>query len=210
MGLPGETPQTMKESMEFGAELKTAYGYHILSPFPGTEVRERAKEFGIRILNNDWLRYDANQAVTESDEVPKWLLNKTVKDFNNAIEEAIRIQQKEVGEGILNTPEAKEDYLLRKRRTLAWRLLKNDRIERHGKILDNGEDPKKLLVDKIYFLKAISDVLTREWVEWGINQLINEGLLEYTKDNQTITWKWVDIGKGKTRTKFQHEILIPR
>lgn len=201
MGLPGETPQTMKESMEFGNELDTAHGFHILSPFPGTEVRERAKEFGLRILHSNWLRYDANQAVTESDEVPKELLNKTVNDFNYNLEGLIRDQQKEVEEGTLNTPEAKEDYLLRKRRTLAWRLLKNDRIERHGKLENNGEDPKKLLADEIYSIKAVSDALSREWVEWGLTQLINEGLLECTKDDHTITWKWADIGKGKVKAK---------
>jgi len=42
LGLPGETPQTLKETNDFGKRLKdrgALCGFHILAPFPGTEER---------------------------------------------------------------------------------------------------------------------------------------------------------------------------
>ncbi len=196
MGLPGETPQTMRESLEFGAELDTAYGYHILAPFPGTEVREKSKEFGIRILHDDFLRYDANQAVTESDEVPRELLNKVVGEFNEAIESCIRDTERDVVEGKA-TPEMVAEINLRRRRKLAWLLLKNDHIERNGVLENNGEKPLKLLVDKMHSFKSVSNILTRDQVELVISQFIKEGLLEYDSNDHQIVWKWVQIGKKK-------------
>lgn len=204
MGLPGETPQTMKESLEFGASLNTSYGYHILSPFPGTEVREKAKEFGIRILHNNWLRYDANQAVTESDEVPKELLNKVVGEFNAAIEECIRDTERQVEQGTA-TPEMVAEINLRRRRKLAWLLLKNDRIERHGITENNGEEPVKLLADKMHSFGSISRILKRDHVETVLRQFVKEGLLEYKTDDNKIQWNWVDIG-AKVRKKQTPEI----
>ena len=42
LGLPGETPQTIKDTLDFGERLKEQgmlYGFHLLAPFPGTEIR---------------------------------------------------------------------------------------------------------------------------------------------------------------------------
>ncbi|MEX2706647.1 MAG: radical SAM protein [Candidatus Freyrarchaeum guaymaensis] len=200
MGLPGETPETMQESLEFGKQLNTSHGYHILAPFPGTEVREKADEFGIRILHNNWLRYDANQAVTESDAVPKELLNKVVREFNQKIEEIIREREREVDEGRA-PPEVVEDVMLRRRRKLAWLLLKNDRIERNGVLENNGEDPAKLLIDKMYSYRSISRILKKDQVERIIRNFIEEGLLEYEANDHTIIWKWVQIGKKQPQRK---------
>ncbi len=66
MGLPGETPETVRQTMEFAKNLCNSYGYHILAPFPGTEVREKAEQYGMRILTSDWDQYDANRSVCES------------------------------------------------------------------------------------------------------------------------------------------------
>ena len=70
IGLPGETEETLKKTVEFANELHnefgSLYGFHILAPFPGTEVRERAAEYGLEILSNDWTKYDANHVVTRT------------------------------------------------------------------------------------------------------------------------------------------------
>ena len=57
LGLPGETPERARETLAFAMELAerwgTQYGFHYLSPFPGTELFEQAKELGIRILTQE-------------------------------------------------------------------------------------------------------------------------------------------------------------
>ncbi|MFZ5565198.1 MAG: B12-binding domain-containing radical SAM protein, partial [Thermodesulfobacteriota bacterium] len=63
LGLPGETPETIEETRRFGEKIKAmgaSYGFHLLAPFPGTEIRDRATELGIRILTDDWREYHAN------------------------------------------------------------------------------------------------------------------------------------------------------
>src|SRR5690606_9503031 len=70
VGLPGETEETLRKTVEFAEELKnefgSLYGFHILSPFPGTEVREKAAEYGLEILHSDWRQYDANHVVSRT------------------------------------------------------------------------------------------------------------------------------------------------
>lgn len=78
LGLPGETPATMQESMEFGRRLKALgllYGFHLLAPFPGTEVRDRSEALGLRILTDDWSQYHANRAVVETPAVTREMLD---------------------------------------------------------------------------------------------------------------------------------------
>ena len=54
LGLPGETDDTAEETMAFSRTLGKTRGYHLLAPFPGTELRERAGEYEIRILSDNW------------------------------------------------------------------------------------------------------------------------------------------------------------
>ncbi|MCU0820969.1 MAG: B12-binding domain-containing radical SAM protein [Spirochaetes bacterium] len=90
MGLPGETHETVKQSLEFGKSLCKTYGYHILSPFPGTEVREKADEYGLKILTNDWDKYDANQSVSETQWISAKEIDDVVNKFFGYIEDRIK------------------------------------------------------------------------------------------------------------------------
>ncbi|MCU0848984.1 MAG: B12-binding domain-containing radical SAM protein [Spirochaetes bacterium] len=90
LGLPGETPETVRETLELARRLSPSYGYHILAPFPGTEVREKKEEFGIRILSDDWDRYDANQSVSESVTMPGSEVDRIVGEFNGSIQNYVR------------------------------------------------------------------------------------------------------------------------
>ncbi len=83
MGLPGETPDTIRRSMEFARNLCTNYGFHVLAPFPGTEVRDKAESYGIKILSSDWDRYDANQAVCETASLSHQEMERIVGEFNS-------------------------------------------------------------------------------------------------------------------------------
>ena len=90
LGLPGETPETVRKTLEFAKGLCSSYGYHILAPFPGTEVREKKEEYGIRILTDDWDLYDANRSVAESVTMPHQEIDRMVDEFNAAIGDYVR------------------------------------------------------------------------------------------------------------------------
>lgn len=89
LGLPGETPETLKETLAFGERLKTlgvSYGFHLLAPFPGTRVREESDRLGITILSSNWADYHANRAIVETPSVSRSVLDDIVirweEDFN--------------------------------------------------------------------------------------------------------------------------------
>ena len=56
LGLPGETPETMQQTLAFGEKLKAMgvnHGFHILAPFPGTDIRESVEKYDLEILSDD-------------------------------------------------------------------------------------------------------------------------------------------------------------
>jgi hypothetical protein len=86
LGLPGETPDTLRETQEFGKRMEgkgLVYGFHLLAPFPGTEVRERAAELGLRILTSDWSDYHANRAVAETATVSRRMLDEIAVEWED-------------------------------------------------------------------------------------------------------------------------------
>ena len=59
LGLPGETPQSLEKTVSFADRLQqmgATFGFHLLAPFPGTEVRRHAGQYGLKILTDDWSR----------------------------------------------------------------------------------------------------------------------------------------------------------
>jgi anaerobic magnesium-protoporphyrin IX monomethyl ester cyclase len=100
LGLPGETMETIHETLAFGEQLKElglVYGFHLLAPFPGTEVREAAAQFGLKILTNDWSEYHANRAVAETAGVTKQILDDIVirweSEYNSLLADIRRRMQ---------------------------------------------------------------------------------------------------------------------
>ncbi len=72
LGLPGETTETLNQTLAFGTRLKDMgvnHGFHILAPFPGTDVRERIDEYDLQILSDDWRQYHANRAIIRTEGV---------------------------------------------------------------------------------------------------------------------------------------------
>ena len=100
LGLPGETADTIKATMDFAKKLTPHYGYHILAPFPGTEVRDMRENYGIRVLTDDWDRYDANQCVSDTGLVQHEVIDSIVAEFNSGIKEYVTsaIHRKQRGE----------------------------------------------------------------------------------------------------------------
>lgn len=61
LGLPGETEETAKQTIEFSQRLKeeglTSADFYFLTPFPGTPIWARPNDFGIEITNQDYTKY---------------------------------------------------------------------------------------------------------------------------------------------------------
>ena len=85
LGLPGETCETAERTLAFSRSLGKNRGYHILAPFPGTELREHAGEYGIRILSDNWDEYDTTHTVSESIHYPASEIGKIAGDYYESI-----------------------------------------------------------------------------------------------------------------------------
>jgi anaerobic magnesium-protoporphyrin IX monomethyl ester cyclase len=132
IGLPGETEETLRKTVEFANELHSEfgslYGFHILAPFPGTEVRDSAAEYGLEILSNDWTKYDANHVVTRTKGAAPGVLQAVADQYDSTMDRYLSYQDYLYKAGQLSGYELKM-YLRRHRQALLWKLLLNDTVE---------------------------------------------------------------------------------
>jgi radical SAM superfamily enzyme YgiQ (UPF0313 family) len=132
IGLPGETEETLRKTVDFANSLRdefgSLYGFHVLAPFPGTEVRERAEHYGLEILSNDWEQYDANHVVTRTGGADVTALQKVSDEYEETIERYRRYQDMLHAQGKLSGYELRL-YLRRKRQSLLWKLLLDDAVD---------------------------------------------------------------------------------
>ena len=179
IGLPGETVETMQQSMQFARELRTSYGFNVLSPFPGTEVREKAKEYGIEILTNDWLRYDGNSPVTRTDSAGPEEITAFLQKYFQALKQYLAALEREDKSG------QRESARARRRGLLAVALLKGDVIESLGMMKLEG-NPVEGLVEKLAELMPYS----RQQVNEDISKWVKAGLLKYDIKDGHLVWRW--------------------
>jgi hypothetical protein len=139
VGLPGETPETLRETEEFASRLGSLYGYHLLAPFPGTTVREDVTNYDLQIMTDDWTKYDANSAIVRTAALSPEDMDTFVADF----EGRIATVWEEMVEGYhnkTNTPEIDMQVAGHFRMKLVYRLLSEDLIENLGVVEDGGAD----------------------------------------------------------------------
>ena len=178
LGLPGETEETLKETVAFAQELDTYYGFHVLAPFPGTEVREHADEYGLEILTSDWSKYDANRPVSRTIGASPKDITATLHTYYKGLrivpedDEASDVDQAELAKSQRRSP-------------LAWALVSNDVIESLGAIQHQAGSEEDLI-------NGIANLIpySREQIAGNVGSWIEQGLLKYdTRDGCSI-WRW--------------------
>ncbi|MBA7561131.1 hypothetical protein ES708_02766 [subsurface metagenome] len=156
LGLPGETPETLKETVAFGEKLKgmgVSHGFHLLAPFPGTEIREQSTKFDLKILTSDWREYHANRAIVETPSVNRKTLDEIVieweSEFNEWLGEIKRLME---------TGEATEDEIRQltrlERCVLIYDLMMGKVVEergswRKGNKVVSDSDALRTLVNRV-------------------------------------------------------------
>jgi len=184
LGLPGETRDTMRQSYDFARQLDTPYGFHVLAPFPGTEVRDKAEEYGITVLTNEWSKYDANRVVTTTPGAGAKEVEQILHQYYNDIRRYIRHQKEQEREGELSD-EGMQEVRLRSERRFAWSLLKSDCIENLGP-LEIGERPTKDLALRLAERLSLPLHQVDEQLTW----LEAEGLLVPQVVDGRVLWSW--------------------
>ena len=195
LGLPGETPQTIEETAAFAANLQQeglSSGFHILAPFPGTEVRENAEALGIRILSDDWSKYDANRAVIETASVNRYMLDTVVVEWENRYVQYLGHIAKQMRNGTATEDEIRQLRNLENTVTL-YELMMNGQIEESGTLALSAagsaisrEKGLEILVDRI---TASSD-MDRRKLKAALQQAIEKEDLRLEKSDGKVEWKW--------------------
>ena len=188
LGLPGENHETVKKTLEFAAGLNPVYGFHILAPFPGTEVRDRKEEYGIKILTDDWDKYDANQAVSETPYISHEEIDRIVNEFNSDIERHISNIEKKKDQ---NNSLSKEDMdFIEGRESFRFSkdLILMEVVERYPG-LNNGADMDGIMDDFILFVEKNINFPGEE-VRHRLTKLFSRNCLkiEGTEGKTEIMW----------------------
>jgi radical SAM superfamily enzyme YgiQ (UPF0313 family) len=195
LGLPGETPETIKETMEFGHRLKKlglSFGFHLLAPFPGTEVRQYSERYGIKILTDDWSQYHANRAIVETPAVDHHTLDEIVVKWEQEYDDYLADIKARMAKNEATKAEIGELENL-ERIVLLYDLMMKNIIEQKGFWPHDGRplstlDNLKILSDRIsYSVDARPKMLFD-----ALDHALKQGNLKCTDLYGTIRWQWVD------------------
>ena len=195
LGLPGETPQTIKETRAFAANMQKeglAYGFHILAPFPGTEVRAQNGRLGIRILTDDWSRYDANRAVIETASVNHQMLDAVVIDWEDQYNRYLGQIHNNIRNGSATDDEICQLENLENTVTL-YDLMMQNQVEECGSLSLSAADWE---IDKEKGLEILIDRITRssdmdpKILKVTLEQVVEDGNLKLGHKDDKLRWEW--------------------
>ncbi len=194
IGLPGETPETLKRSKEFAESLGVDYGFHLLAPFPGTTVREKASDYKMEILTDDWTRYDANHAIVKTPTLgPEGVL-----EFAHARDEEIEEKWRKKVRGYQEGTNSGWDNLLVEghyRTQLIYKILSQDLIESEGAFPDARSSDETVLP----LCRRIEDRTKAgmDVVERTLRDFIRKGYIKTRPStNEGLVWFWTHNNKG--------------
>jgi len=195
LGLPGETPQTIKETKAFAAKLQQeglAYGFHILAPFPGTEVRAQSDRLGIRILTDDWSRYDANRAVIETASVNHRMLDAVVVDWEDQYNRYLGNIHKNIQNGSATDDEISQLTNL-ENTVMRYDLMMQNHIELCGSLplaaadsVISKEKGLEILIDRI----IRSSDMDPDRLKVTLQQVVEDGNLKLNQNGDEHRWEW--------------------
>jgi hypothetical protein len=196
LGLPGETPETLKKTVAFADRLQqmgATFGFHLLVPFPGSEVAERAAVYGIKILTDDWRMYHANRAVTETEAVPARMLDRIVvqweKKFDQYLQELDTLRQSGRGAAETVWPLTRLEHTV-----VIHDLMMRRSIEENG-AWENGcgqvtsDSALKMLAGRIPAPPSASYDAAQ--IARTLRYCLSEGFLQMSQDDGTVRWAWV-------------------
>jgi anaerobic magnesium-protoporphyrin IX monomethyl ester cyclase len=189
LGLPGETPQTLRQTLDFAESLRVPYTLNLLTPYVGTEVREKAEEWGIRVLSHEWRDYGQGQPLTSTPAVTPWHLSRAVTKFRKGLRQYLQDLLEEERKGKLTRENAE---MLERNRHWAFlrRLIGEQILENFG-----GTPPGAEIKGIEALARSIAPALgmTPEEVQKHLESHIREGqIVQIPAGGGSLRWAWAD------------------
>jgi anaerobic magnesium-protoporphyrin IX monomethyl ester cyclase len=196
LGLPGETPETLAETLGFCERIQgmgASYGLHLLAPFPGTALRKQheADAFDLKILTDDWSQYHANRAIVETSSVSAAELNAIVDDWTRKVEQ--RMEEARATGGSEHARKEREAIENLVRILFYHELMMSDAIEAEG----TWEHPNPAAAngDALQLLAQRIQRLTKTGPEEALRILqhaFDHGHIIRADDAAHVRWAWND------------------
>jgi len=205
VGLPGETPETLRETLDFSEQLHAMgaeTGFHLLAPFPGTAVRDDAAGLKLRILTDDWTQYHANRAITETPGVD----TNTSQDVVTQLEDVAKRRFWELAEHIEDGTASEQDYVSYEgvvRQAVYYDLMMQDVLECHGSFRTDGGS-----LDAQEALGGLTDRVQaatgrdRSEIARALAYGLEHDMLEYTVEGGVCTWRFCDTPESMAVTEI--------
>ena len=173
-------------------DMGLAFGFHLLAPFPGTEIREHCDQYGIQILTHNWSRYHANRAVVETPTVKRQMLDEIVIEWEDEYNQLLADIKQRMQKNEASDEEAQQVINL-ERIVLVYDLMMANEVERRGFWSHDGhlpdlEDSLKKLADRI----SRSFDATFEMLYDTLGHAHRQGHLAYSHKHGNLRWEWVD------------------
>ncbi len=202
VGLPGETLETMNDSLALQQELEIESAYHFLAPFPGTAVRENIAEYDLEILTNDWDAYHANQSIVRTSS----LSPEQMDAFVYAAGEPIRkdweaLKQRYAAHTA--TPYEQMQVGGHYRTQMIFALLSQDILETWSA---DTSDPDSAQEHLCAHVSAVTD-LDLSFVRLTLQDLMNKGYIHMKIFNERICFSWSDAHKPSASDTLTPEYL---
>ncbi len=199
LGLPGETEQTLAETLAFGEHLEklgVSYGFHLLAPFPGTEVRENCAGYDIRITTDDWREYHANRAIVENGGIRPAILDKVASGWMERFDLWLGDVEKRMAEGTARPDEA--DQLINLKHTvLVYDLMMGRLIEQYAVLPVNLRSAKEdACIRHLAGILAAHVNNPEEEVRDTLQRALQTGVLVGEDVNGQKRLRWVDYLPG--------------
>ncbi len=195
LGLPGETLQTLQQTVAFAKRLKSMgvlHGYHLLAPFPGTDVRENSQSYDIQIMSNDWNDYHANQAIVRTEAVDQQTLDNIVKDWQKNFDIWLDDIKKRRDNGEASEEETWPLTNL-EHIVLIYDLMIKEVIEKMGWLpCKKSNSPDKTELDQLADLVNGTIPHTLEQIRKTLKVAIEKNYLTREQKKGQYRWKWVD------------------
>lgn len=186
VGLPGETHQTLADSKKLVAALGIEYGYHMLAPFPGTEVRENIDQYDLEILTDDWRQYSARKAIVRTKALTPEEMEAFVGENYQPIIQKWEATLLRHQKGTCTAEEriaAESHYRLK----LIYRLLSEDILEKTWLPANNRIGDIALLAEAV----ARSTGLEQSFTERILTDLVQKKyIMPKQQARNQVMWKW--------------------
>jgi anaerobic magnesium-protoporphyrin IX monomethyl ester cyclase len=199
LGLPGETPDTLEQTMSFARRLGEqglSYGFHLLAPFPGTAIGDDPESFGLQVLSRHWPDYHANRAICLPKGMDPLRLDAIADGWQTRFLDYLADIQKRMPSGDASEEEAALIHNMN-RTAILYDMMMAGVLEKLAPAADQeggaGHDDTRAL-------DALSHHVARQMPDWSRNAIRDalghawqrDGLrLESTPTGQTM-WRWVD------------------